>query len=173
MLQMEGHIAFKALLVIFTVFLFGSHIFLPALAQTDLYGVPRIVDGDTLVVNGQRIRLHGIDAPELTQKCQLGKNLWDCGADASQALKSFIKNQPVRCLAQDIDRYGRIIAKCYSNESGGEDIGERMVREGWALSYRRYSRDYINKEQTAEREKLGIWQGQFIKPWDWRRGKRS
>jgi len=143
-----------------------------ASAESDLYGVPRVVDGDTLVIDGKRIRVHGIDAPESNQTCQSVAGLWNCGADATQALKHLIKGQTVRCLSQDIDRYGRIVAKCFAHGSGGDDVGERMVREGWALSYRQYSRDYVDEERLAQAERQGVWRGRFVKPWDWRRGKR-
>ena len=78
-------------------------------------------------------------------------------------------NIDLQCEMKDIDRYKRIVAVC---RTGGEDLNAWMVSEGWAMSYRRYSPDYIRQEDNASRSKVGIWQGEFIAPWDWRRGKR-
>ena len=164
--------ALRNLVIIIALSWAGAFITPSASAENDLYGVPRVVDGDTLVVHGKRIRVHGIDAPESSQQCQSDAGLWNCGTEATQALKDFIKGQAVRCLAQDTDRYGRIIARCFARGSGGDDVGRRMVREGWALSYRQYSRDYVDEERIAQAQRRGIWRGKFVKPWDWRRGER-
>lgn len=134
-----------------------------------LAGVATVIDGDTLEVRGERIRLHGIDAPERAQACVRGGKAWRCGQQASLALADRIGRLPVRCETFQRDRYGRIIAICRQGET---DLNGWMVRNGWALAYRRYSTDYVAAEDEARQAALGIWQGRFVPPWDWRRGKR-
>ena len=117
----------------------------PALA--DVTGPARVIDGDTLEIQGQRIRLHGIDAPESRQLCYLDGKPWQCGKDAANALADKIARQPVTCEDLGRDRYERIIARC---TVAGEDIESWMVREGLALAYRRYSLDYVEEEADAK-----------------------
>ena len=134
---------------------------------TDLTGIPRIVDGDTIHLNGTKIRLHGIDTPEMRQECidQAGES-YRCGEAATAALRALIGSQPVRCEGSAYDRYKRLIAICYS---GSVNLNKEMVKLGWALSYRKYSKDYVVVEAEAQEAKLGLWAGEFDKPWDWRR----
>ena len=132
-------------------------------------GNVRIIDGDTIDIAGSRIRLHGIDAPESRQVCRIGSRHWDCGREATAALRGLIAGRPVSCTTRDRDRYGRDIAVCTIS---GADINAWMVANGWALAYRRYSRDYVLHERWAREGRLGIWRGEFVKPWDWRKGKR-
>ena len=139
----------------------------PALA--DVAGVAAVIDGDTIEVHSQRIRLHGIDAPESRQLCRRDGKPWQCGKDAANALADKIARRLVTCEDLGRDRYERIIAKC---AAAGEDIGRWMVSEGLALAYRRYSRDYVDQEAEAQAARRGIWAGEFVKPWEWRRGKR-
>lgn len=80
-----------------------------------------------------------------------------------------IENRTVRCKGDERDRYGRLIAVCYV---GDTNLNAWMVRNGWALAYRRYSTEYVPEEQQAKAEKAGIWRGRFVPPWDWRRGER-
>ncbi len=82
----------------------------PALA--DMTGVASVIDGDTIEVHGQRIRLHGIDAPESRQLCRLDGKTWQCGKDAAIALAKKIARRPVICEELDRDRYGRMVARC-------------------------------------------------------------
>ena len=149
----------------------GASIFAPT-AFADITGKPRIVDGDTIEMAGQRIRIHGIDAPEAKQNCRDLKGEWQCGFEATNALAFFVAKNWVTCVERDVDRYGRVVAVCYAGGIGGPDIGERMVLEGWALAYRRYSTDYIDEEDDAKSNRRGLWRGEFVKPWEWRRGKR-
>ncbi len=140
----------------------------PALA--DITGRPRIIDGDTIEIGRQRIRLFGIDAPEGRQRCTANGKPWRCGQQSTFALAGLIGKAWVRCNERDRDRYKRIVAVCYL---GKKDINAWMVRNGWAVDYRRYSKGAYSAEQMqARRAQLGIWQGEFIAPWDWRRGKR-
>jgi len=129
-----------------------------------------VLDGDTILMREQRIRLHGIDAPESRQSCwdKLDK-IYRCGQISTDQMVSYTNGKIVHCEVTDTDRYGRLVARCSID---GENLSERLVREGWALAYRRYSRDYILSEEQAERANLGIWQGRFIEPWKWRKGER-
>ena len=142
----------------------------PALGVSELKtvtGPARIIDGDTLEIDGTRIRLHGIDTPEVRQVCRRDGLDWLCGQEASKALRDYVGNIDLRCERLDTDRYGRMVAKCYRPD--GTDIGEWMVSNGWALAYQQYSKDYVNEEAKAEVAKLGLWAGEFIEPWVWRR----
>lgn len=142
----------------------------PVLADS-IYGRASVIDGDTIEINGQHIRLLGIDAPEKAQSCyrQSGEP-WRCGPAAAIALSEFIGFQPVNCLPKNIDRYGRTVAKCLVN---GNDIEEYLVRNGYAVAYRRYSMEYIKAENDARDNSKGIWKGSLQMPWDWRRHKRQ
>ena len=142
----------------------------PVLAASEVEnvsGTPRIVDGDSLEIDGTRIRLHGIDAPETRQTCQRGGVDWLCGHEASKALRDYVGGADLRCERLDTDRYGRMVAKCYRPD--GTDIGEWMVLNGWALAYQQYSIDYADEEADAKTAKRGLWLGEFIEPWEWRR----
>jgi endonuclease YncB( thermonuclease family) len=141
----------------------------PATALAATSGPARVIDGDTIDVSGQRIRLHGIDTPEVEQSCQRGGVSWLCGAEATKTLKGLIRGSDVSCSERDQDRYGRIVAVCYAN---GRDLNAAMVLLGLALAYRKYSDDYIGQEVSAKAAGRGLWGGQFVPPWDWRRGKR-
>ena len=133
----------------------------------DIKGKPRIVDGDTIWIGPEKIRLHGIDAPESKQTCKRAVSTeYRCGEMATFVLAEIIGKRWVTCKGEMIDRYKRRISVCYA---GPNDINAEMVKRGWAVAYRRYSKDYINEEELAKKYKLGIWQGKFIKPWDWRK----
>ena len=142
---------------------------LAAAAHADLTGIPRIIDGDTIEVAGQRVRLHGIDAPESRQTCPADGKPWQCGKDATAALKHMVGTNQVTCVERDRDRYGRVVAVCHA---GDVNLNARMVRDGWALADRRYSADYVADESTAGDARTGLWRGQFVPPWKWRRGER-
>ena len=145
---------------------------MPVTVFAEIVGNPRIIDGDSIEINGQRIRLYGIDAPEAAQECVVANKRWPCGRNASLALSSVIGNNLVACQERDKDRYGRIIAVCNIAGSQGFDVNAIMVSQGWALAYRRFSTDYVKDEMEAQRARKGIWKGEFIYPWIWRKGKR-
>ena len=150
--------------------IFGAFISSVAAAKSDIItGKPRVIDGDTIEVSGRKIRLHGVDAPESRQTCQKGAVEWLCGQEASKAMRAIVGRSEVACEAIDTDRYGRIVGRCVAD---GHDIAEALVSQGLALAYRRYSKDYVDAEAGAKASQLGMWSGQFIPPWEWRRGKR-
>ena len=140
-----------------------------AAAQSPVVGVASVIDGDTLEIHGKRLRLHGIDAPESGQFCEKDGEQYRCGQQAALALSDKIGRAIIRCEQRDIDRYKRIVAVC---SLGNLDLNAWMVRQGWAIAYRQYSRDYVDDESAAQAEKAGIWAGRFIKPSKWRRGGR-
>ncbi len=113
-----------------------------------------VVDGDTLDVGGTRVRLHGIDAPEVKQMCGgEGAPMWSCGAWVSQEVRTRYEGRQARCQTLDTDRYGRAVARC---EIGGRDIGREMVRDGLAFAYRRYSMAYDLDEKRAAVREIGL-----------------
>jgi len=133
-------------------------------------GKPRIIDGDTIHIKSNKIRLHGIDAPETTQTCEIDNEDWDCGKQSTKELKNFINNQEVECITNDIDRYNRYVAICYVNEI---NINQWMVKNGWAIAYRYYSKDYIAEEKYAHDNKLGIWKSKFVEPYAFRKKNKN
>ncbi len=136
----------------------------------ELNGKPRVIDGDTIEVSGQRVRLHGIDTPETKQKCRKGdRAAYQCGTMATFALAELIEEHWVKCTGDGNDRYNRLVATCFA---GPVNLNMEMVRRGWALAYRQYSKRYIAVEAEAKTKRVGLWQGTFIKPWEWRRGRR-
>ena len=138
-------------------------------AHADITGKPRVIDGDTIEVAGERIRLHGIDAPEADQTCaDKDSKPWACGQEATFALLYMIGDHWITCKGDERDRYGRLIAVCYA---GPYDLNAKMVRQGWALAYRRYSMDYVDAEAAAKEAGAGMWRGKFVLPWEWRRKK--
>jgi endonuclease YncB( thermonuclease family) len=134
-------------------------------SAADLTGRASVIDGDTIEIHGQRIRLFGIDAPESRQTCEAEQQTYRCGQQAALALVDHIGQRTVACEERDVDRYGRMVAVCRVD---GEDIGAWMVAQGWALAYSRYSRDYFDEELAARANKRGMWRGNFMRPWLWR-----
>ena len=126
----------------------------------------RIVDGDTIYIDKIKYRLHGIDAPEMKQLCKINEKSYKCGVKSKEFLVSIIGNQSVKCNKKDIDRYKRIVAECYV---GKTNLNKELVRNGWALAYRDYSKDYVIDEEYAQENNLGMWKGTFIYPEKWRK----
>lgn len=129
----------------------------------------RVIDGDTLEIDGTTIRLHGIDAPEAGQTCRRpnGKT-WPCGKQAIEALETLVSDDNVTCDDRGADGYGRTIGVC---TIGSEDINAKLVSMGLAWAFRKYSMDYAEIEDTAHRDALGVWQAETITPWDFRAEK--
>ncbi|SFQ96256.1 thermonuclease family protein [Poseidonocella sedimentorum] len=128
-------------------------------------GRAQVTDGDTLTVAGEKVRLHGIDAPEMKQTCDRDGRAWACGTWARDMLRALVRQGPVRCVETDRDRYGRMVAVCYAGEN---DIGAQMVRLGAARAYLQYSHDYVGLEKQAALDEAGLWSTSFENPWDWR-----
>ncbi len=125
-------------------------------------GTPRVVDGDSLEFGQLRLRLRGIDAPELHQECNDRQGRpFACGRIAKDHLKSLVGARRVTCTADDLDKYGRRLGTC---AVGDTDIGRQMVADGWAVSYG----GYFSQEGRARRERRGIWDGDFDAPARWR-----
>lgn len=145
----------------------------PALAG-DIVGRASVIDGDTISIHGTRIRLDGVDAPESWQTCHdAGGKLYRCGARAAEALDELLAaSRPTRCRQMDTDRYGRVVAICWTN--AGVEVNAAMVLAGQALDWPKYSRNRYQPQQAeAKRHKRGIWSGTFILPWEARRMKRG
>ena len=127
----------------------------------------RVIDADTVDIDGMRYRLFGIDAPEMNQTCRTWGRTWDCGAAATEALMS--RAEGISCEGSSTDRYGRMLGVC---SSGGKDLNAWLVAQGWALAYRQFAEDYVGWEEQARSNRRGIHSGEYIEPWNWRGGDR-
>ena len=115
-----------------------------------------------------------MDAPEINQICTLNNQDWECGLAAALYLEQLHGVDGFECEDLGQDRYKRILARCYILEDGNRmDIGSLMVGEGYALAYRRYSKDYIDEEELAKENNKGLWRSKFMKPWEWRRARSN
>ena len=126
----------------------------------------KIVDGDTIVLNGEKIRFSGIDTPELKQTCMQGDQEIGCGMSAKMLLAEKIGNATVECISEGKDTYKRTLAECFVN---GESLSKFLVRSGYAFAYRKYSTKFIKDEEFAKANKLGMWAMTFQYPWDFRK----
>ena len=133
-------------------------------------GLARIIDGDTLELAGERVRLLGLDAPERGQSCRRDGLEWPCGEAARAALTQFVARRALVCEGAERDRYGRLLAQC---RAGTEDVGAWLVRGGWAVTFGRGGRAYRAHEAQARLAGVGIWAGEFEPPADWRRRRRG
>ena len=154
-------------------FIFTSNI----LAE-EIIGIPRIVDGDTIYINEYKIRLEGIDAPEMRQQCKkerlkissiIGftfyKN-YSCGEVSKENLELKIDRSKIKCISSTKDRYKRYLAKCFKDKI---NLNRWMVRNGYAVAYKSYTKDYVRDEEYAKKNKLGVWEGSFTMPEKWRK----
>ena len=148
------------------------------LNSTEIYGIPKIIDGDTVHINNKKIRLEGIDAPEIKQQCkkpfikisaligfQFSKS-YSCGIISKKKLMDKVDNSKIRCISSSRDKYKRYLATCYKEKI---NLNKWMVRNGHAVAYKRYSKDYVRDEDFANENKLGLWEGSFIMPEKWRK----
>ena len=126
----------------------------------------KIVDGDTIVLNGEKIRFLGIDTPELKQTCMNGDQKILCGVSAKMLLVKKIGNKTPECIREGKDVYKRTLAECFIN---GESLSTFLVRSGYAFAYRKYSDKFIKDEEFAKKNKLGMWSMKFQYPWDFRK----
>jgi endonuclease YncB( thermonuclease family) len=133
---------------------------------TTLAGPAVIVDGDTIDISGQRLRLEGIDAPETAQTCATANGgTWDCGREAARVLRVLLANAEVACDSRGNDKYGRMLATCFSD---GKDVNATMVKTGYAWAFVKYSSTYREEEKAAQAGRQGVWQGHAIPPWEYR-----
>ena len=126
----------------------------------------KIVDGDTIVLNGEKIRFSGIDTPELKQTCMNGDQKVFCGKLAKMLLVKKIGNKTPECIREGKDVYKRTLAECFIN---GESLSAFLVRSGYAFAYLKYSDKFIKDEEFAKKNKLGMWSMKFEYPWDFRK----
>ena len=126
----------------------------------------RVVDGDTIVLNGEKIRFSGIDTPELKQTCMNGDEKVFCGKTAKILLIKKIGNETPVCISEGKDAYKRTLAECFVD---GESLSAFLVRSGYAFAYRKYSDKFIKDEEFAKENKLGVWSMKFQYPWDFRK----
>lgn len=127
----------------------------------EITGQVRVVDGDSLAIGERRLRLKGIDAPELEQRCRRDGLAYSCGLEAVSHLRGLIAGSQVTCLGEGIDRYGRDLVRCSANS---RDLNQAMVRAGHAVAYG----DYLQDETAARSEQVGLWAGEFDMPQQWR-----
>lgn len=136
----------------------------PAAALT-LSGQAQVSDGDSLRIGEERIRLFGIDAPELKQRCDASGRNWACGEWAKDTLAQIVARGVLRCEPIEKDRYGRTVARCVI---GREDVAALMVRAGAATAFTRYSKAYLPQERAAKAEARGLWSGAVTAPGEYR-----
>lgn len=140
-------------------------------AVADVTGVVHVIDGDTFDVGGMRVRLHGIDAPEVDQTCTSdSRGEWACGAFVRDEIRARYQGAQATCDQIDTDRYGRVIAKCFVQ---GRDVGEAIVSDGLAEAYRRYSMDYDLAEKAAQVTQTGLWASEMQSPAAYRAAQRN
>mgnify|MGYP001483633204 CR=1 FL=1 len=144
----------------------------------EVSGIPKVIDGDTIHINNFKFRLEGIDAPEMRQQCKkeflkissiIGFSFYKdytCGKVSRKKLITKINKSEIKCISTTKDRYKRYIATCFK---GKTNLNQWMVRNGFAIAYRKYSKKYVSDEEFAKENKLGIWQGKFIEPEKWRK----
>jgi len=137
----------------------------PPVGALTLEGQARVIDGDTLDLAGDRVRLFGIDAPERSQPCDRNGQVWACGEWARAVLADAVQAAAVSCAVQDHDSYGRAVAICHA---AGADIGQMMVQAGAARAYRRYSDRYVVAESAAAVARRGIWAARMQTPESYR-----
>lgn len=146
----------------------------PAMAQT-VEGRASVIDGDTIDISGERIRLNGVDAPESWQRCTKDGKEYRCGKEAAFALDEWLAaSRPTRCEFVERDRYGRMVANCF--RADGAPVADWLVRNGWALDWARYSDgEFAEAQEEARGAKRGVWRGTFEQPCEARarRAKRK
>ena len=130
----------------------------------------RVVDGDTIHLNGEKIRFTGIDTPELKQSCIKDGVIDPCGVTAKEILIKKITDNKVKCISEGKDRYKRTLAECFVNDVS---LSRYLVRSGYAFAYRRYSKKFVSDEDFARNKQLGMWSMNFDYPWDYRKKRCS
>ena len=126
----------------------------------------RVLDGDTIHLNGEKIRFTGIDTPELEQSCIKEGVIDPCGVTAKELLIEKIGDNKVKCISEGKDQYKRILAECFVNN---ESLSSYLVRSGYAFAYRKYSKKFVQDENYARINSIGMWSMEFDYPWDFRK----
>ncbi len=126
----------------------------------------KIIDGDTIILNGEKIRFSGIDTPELKQTCLQDDQEVGCGMTAKKLLAEKIGINTPKCIREGKDIYKRTLAECFVN---GKSLSKFLVRSGYAFAYRKYSTKFIKDEEFAKANKLGMWAMTFQYPWNFRK----
>jgi endonuclease YncB( thermonuclease family) len=144
------------------IFLLVFHLIFNTVKSQEL----KIVDGDTIYLNGEKIRFTGIDTPELKQTCIKDDAKDSCGITAKQILIDKIGDNTVECIREGKDQYKRTLAECFVNN---ESLSSYLVRSGYAFAYRKYSKKFIKDEDYARMKKIGMWSMKFEYPWEYRK----
>ena len=126
----------------------------------------KVTDGDTIKIDGEKIRFSGIDTPELKQTCIKDRVKNSCGIKAKQILIDKISNNKVNCITEGKDQYKRTLAECFVNS---ESLSSYLVKSGYAFAYRKYSKKFIKDEDYARMKKIGMWSMKFEYPWEYRK----
>lgn len=136
-----------------------------------LIGTAFAQDGDSLILRGEKVRLAGIDAPELHQTCQRYEERWNCGHDSAKYLAKLVAQDVTICEYTKRDRYKRPVATC---TVGNVNLNEAMVKTGLAVAYHKYNppENVIQAEKIAKSAKAGLWESDFVRPERWRKRKR-
>ena len=137
-----------------------------AMAETATVGLPEVVDGETVRVDGKTFRLYGIDAPDIAQTCEIRGRAYNCGRVSMTALMDLVAGVSIRCVPRRGTAASPILANCFAT---GYDLSEGMVHTGWALAMPRGGTKYARIEARAKNAKRGLWNGEFTLPWQWRR----
>ena len=152
----------KKVILVISIFLLIFFLIFNQVKSQDL----RVVDGDTIHLNGEKIRFTGIDTPELKQTC-INQGIIDpCGVTAKEILIDKISDNEVECVSEGKDQYKRTLAECFVNN---ESLSSYLVRSGYAFAYRKYSKKFISDEDYAKANKIGMWSMKFDYPWDYRK----
>jgi endonuclease YncB( thermonuclease family) len=134
---------------------------------TEIVGPAKVVDSTVIEINGQRIMLFGIDSVMRKQNCTIDGKVWQCWAAAVRDLQTLVDQGPATCqVVGDPDVFGRVLGRCDIN---GQSLNEAYVRRGFAVARRNESTDYVAAEAAAKESKVGLWQGQFVPPAEFRR----
>ena len=134
-------------------------------------GRARVVDGDTLEVAGQRVRLEGIDAPEMRQTCPRtghANRTWPAGRVAARALERLVRGRAVACRQIGRDGYGRVLGRCHA---GGTDLNAALIRRGLAWAFIKYSTAFVTDERAARKARVGVWSSSCMPAWEYRAGR--
>ena len=163
---------------IWVIFFFLTYFDAKSKEMKTITGTAVVTDGDSIKINNRKIRLVGIDAPELKQTCQHEEIEYQCGEISKDWLNLLVKDFQITCTYSEKDRYKRILGVCYignvdsvafKKKVKSLELNSMMVKSGNAVAYRRYSDEYIEDEEYAKINKKGIWIGKFEMPWNWRK----